>query len=394
MLATIKGKKVEIGKTDFFCGDKNADKIYFCFPLEYETLSLEGVPVYIKTKNALGGHSKASLKSFKVSNELYVEWILGAEATAVCGKLLCQLVFEKEDGSVIFNTDTFYVYIGESISDNAPGVILETNHITQLQNQMQELIKNYKALAEGDYVVSVNGESGTVLITPEKIGALASGAAISLLTNDANYVSVADIQSGIQTHNNSESAHADIRTKIQELTSAASSATGNKMRLFSTLSEMITALNLHASTVFKSGDVLKVVVSGIPGFYVRSVESGQSAYSYVSDAATIKDAYLNGYIQVGYYKISVEEGYKQDVLGKSGSVSLSAQNWVNNVYTLTLSDLGDYDAVFFTPASRDSKTQLENANVLIRSMGQTVTFVAQTAPDADVALDYFISRGN
>ena len=66
MLATIKGKKVEIGKTDFFCGDKNADKIYFCFPLEYETLSLEGVPVYIKTKNALGGHSKASLKSFKV----------------------------------------------------------------------------------------------------------------------------------------------------------------------------------------------------------------------------------------------------------------------------------------------------------------------------------------
>lgn len=311
MIATIKDKKVKIGECDFFCGDKNADTVTFKAPLTFGGVSLENIPVYIKTRNALGGHGKAALTSKKEGDDLLVSWTLGAEATAVCGRLACQLVFEKADGSTVLNTDIFHVYIGASIPDDAPGVVIETNHITQLQNQLAELIKNCKALADGDYVVSVNGETGVAVLTPEKIGAIASGANISLLVNDKEYVTLSEEQAAISAHDSSETAHEDLRDKITELQS----------------------------------------------------------------------------------EISSSDEYAKSLAGKSGSVTVQVASWTGNVCTFTLADMGNNDAVFFTPSDAASKTALENADVLVTCAGNVVTFTARRAPDTVVNLEYFISRG-
>lgn len=82
-----------------------------------------------------------------------------------------------------------------------------------------------------------------------------------------------------------------------------------------------------------------------------------------------------------------------EVIGVSGIVELLATNWVSNVYTLTVSALGEYDAIFFSPATVLDKTALDTANIFIIASGTTVTLTVQTTPVGNINLNYFISRG-
>ena len=81
------------------------------------------------------------------------------------------------------------------------------------------------------------------------------------------------------------------------------------------------------------------------------------------------------------------------IYGLSGQVVLLATNWTDNDYTLQLAQLGANDAVFFTPATADDRTALENANITLSTDNSVVTFMAEAAPTTDVTIDYFISRG-
>ena len=81
------------------------------------------------------------------------------------------------------------------------------------------------------------------------------------------------------------------------------------------------------------------------------------------------------------------------IYGVSGTVTLNSSGWQNGAYALTLADLGANDAVFFSPVAAADKAALESANVIISASGSTVTFTAKTAPTANIALNYFISRG-
>lgn len=81
------------------------------------------------------------------------------------------------------------------------------------------------------------------------------------------------------------------------------------------------------------------------------------------------------------------------VFGISGTVSLSASGWASKVYSLTVNNLGDNDAVFFSPISIDDKKNLESAEIIITASGKIVTFTASTTPTANIGLNYFIARG-
>ena len=67
---------------------------------------------------------------------------------------------------------------------------------------------------------------------------------------------------------------------------------------------MINQLNNATSKLLEPADALEITNSS-NRFYVVSVESGWNFYSYTTDNAVIQDISNNGYIQAGYYKISI-----------------------------------------------------------------------------------------
>jgi len=150
LIAEITDKKVDLKRARFFCGDKNADSITFVISGVYKGVSLVDVPVYIKTKNSLGECRKKTLEAICDGDKLLIEWKLGAEATAVCGRLICQLSFERADGTLVLNTQTFSVYIGDSIPDEAIADTLGLSHIAELQNKMQTLLVELCGILHGD----------------------------------------------------------------------------------------------------------------------------------------------------------------------------------------------------------------------------------------------------
>ena len=81
------------------------------------------------------------------------------------------------------------------------------------------------------------------------------------------------------------------------------------------------------------------------------------------------------------------------IYGVSGNVTLAASSWNDLVYTLTVNDLGDTDAIFFSPADAASKKSMEEASCFVAASGSVVTFTATIAPTEDIILNYFISRG-
>lgn len=148
MTVNIIDKKVDIGRARFFCGDKNADEITFVAPKSYNGKSLADVPVYVKTQNALGECRKKSLTSKENDDCLTVEWKLGTEATAAVGDLLCQLSFESADGKLVMNTQTFTIFIGESVPDDPQATPSEIGYLTELQNELQTQMAELKSIAE------------------------------------------------------------------------------------------------------------------------------------------------------------------------------------------------------------------------------------------------------
>lgn len=148
MEVNIIDKKADIGRARFFCGDKNADEITFIVPKSYNGVSLVDVPVYVKTKNALGECRKKALNVVESEENLKVNWKLGSEATSAVGNLLCQLSFESSDGELVMNTKTFTIFIGESVPDEPQATDSEVAYLTELQNQLQVKLAEVKTLAE------------------------------------------------------------------------------------------------------------------------------------------------------------------------------------------------------------------------------------------------------
>ena len=81
------------------------------------------------------------------------------------------------------------------------------------------------------------------------------------------------------------------------------------------------------------------------------------------------------------------------VIGSGGQTVLEASQWVDNVYNINITQLGNYDAIFLTPSALADKTALESANIIISTNGSTVIFTAEISPTVDISLEYFISRG-
>lgn len=142
--------------------------------------------------------------------------------------------------------------------------------------------------------------TGKVNLTPANIGAEEEGK--------------------VDEHNSSNSAHSDIRTAVSKAQSKADSAYAlaegrSKAVSFTNISAFVTAFNVDSKDKYKIGDQVYLQTLGVPDLWVFSVENTSNAYTYTSDSAFVEKIKADGFVQVGYFKVSMLEGEKVDLSG-------------------------------------------------------------------------------
>lgn len=326
MIAEIKDKKVSVKQPSFFCGDKNADSLTFAIDKTYNGLSLKDIPVYVKTKNGLGACYKRLLETKEQDGKLVIEWKLGEEATSVGGKLLCQIVFEKDDGSVVVNTKMFNVFIGESVPGD--GAVVTS---TTIDGSWRDKVIEIAAIVEKGVVNSVNGRTGSVVITAAELGALPAGSGMSLLNNDCGFVSAANVSSAIAEHDNSGESHSDIRTAIAKATVTS---------VFDSVAILVGAVGYYDAQKMKKGDQVRIIEAGVPDLYVKRIETTSVAYLYTTKGAFADKLAADGEIKIGYFvfaavKATGSVGGGSSALGDSGidntTITKNAENKIQSV---------------------------------------------------------------
>ena len=102
-----------------------------------------------------------------------------------------------------------------------------------------------------------------------------------------------------------------VPSAINEVNSIAKGA--NQAVSYASYQAMVTAFNSLDDDVYNVGQNIYIVTTEVPDLWISSVESTSSTYTYVDDATIVSALQTNGYIQVGYYKLSMLETQKVDL---------------------------------------------------------------------------------
>lgn len=121
-----------------------------------------------------------------------------------------------------------------------------------------------------------------------------------IATNVANSV--------VSTHNESETAHSDIRNEISTVKDIAEGA--NIAIVFDSYSDLVTFFNAESDSL-KVGTNLYVKTVEVPDLWLSAVEETTVSYTYTTDEDFLD--YINGNGQIGYYKFSELETQKVDL---------------------------------------------------------------------------------
>lgn len=286
MNAKIIDKRVKLEKPLIFGGDLNSNFINFEIAKTVNGISLANLKVFIKTLNALGGHSKVELESVESGDNLLIEWVLGVEATAVCGEVQCQMCFENPDGSLVMNLQPFTITVENSVSDFGEGVNVSSLSINLLQNTLNEQIKIIARL-EGEVENLSKLESGL----QEKIDNGVQSAMQNYVDSTINYYE------------------------------------------FENLKTAINEINYYNKTKLKAGDVIRFFEYGVPHLWVYKVDMYSiEQYDTLTVSEVEKMVKNKGYIQIGYYKFKILSS------SGDGEVQLPEVNASHNGNVLTVVD--------------------------------------------------------
>lgn len=111
--------------------------------------------------------------------------------------------------------------------------------------------------------------------------------------------------------NSLDTVHKTIPTAINEVNSIAKGA--NQALSYSNYQAMITTFNPLANNVYKVGQNVMIVTLQVPDLWISEIESTDVPYTYTTDEAFTTALATNGYVQVGYYKLSALETQKVDL---------------------------------------------------------------------------------
>jgi len=113
------------------------------------------------------------------------------------------------------------------------------------------------------------------------------------------------------TDNNLTTDNKTIVGAINEVNAGVQNA--RKAKGFVDYQALIADLNAAGKTKYVVGESLYVQTQDVPDLWIISVQSSQSAYTYVDDATFVADTAVAGGQQVGYYKLGQQEGPKVDL---------------------------------------------------------------------------------
>lgn len=98
---------------------------------------------------------------------------------------------------------------------------------------------------------------------------------------------------------------------INEVNSIAKGA--NQAVSFDSYSDMVTALNSYGADKFVTGQNIYVVTQGVPDLWVSEIDDTSVPYTYVDDDTLVQALIDDGYVQIGYYAVSMLETQKVDL---------------------------------------------------------------------------------
>lgn len=144
-----------------------------------------------------------------------------------------------------------------------------------------------------------------------------------------------DIEDNTLTTNNKT-----VPTAINEVNSIAKGA--NQALSYSNYQAMITIFNNLANNVYNVGQNVMIITLEVPDLWISGIESTSSTYTYTTDEAFTTELATNGYVQVGYYKLSALETQKVDLTNyynktQSDSLLNAKENISNKVTSISSS---------------------------------------------------------
>ena len=123
----------------------------------------------------------------------------------------------------------------------------------------------------------------------------------------------------------------------------------NKAVSFVNYSAMITSLNTLDNTAYSVGQNVMIVTLNVPDLWVSEIAEESVSYEYVSDTDFTTLLETQGYVQVGYYKLSALETQKVDL-------SEYAKNEIVDGKLDKVTNSGQYNRLY--GVAWDGKTQL------------------------------------
>ena len=111
---------------------------------------------------------------------------------------------------------------------------------------------------------------------------------------------------------------------INEVDSIAKGA--NQALSYGNYSTMITAFNSLTNNVYNTGQNVMIITLQVPDLWISGIESTSQTYTYTTDEAFTTELNTNGYVQVGYYKLSALETQKVDL------TDYATKTYVNNLF--------------------------------------------------------------
>lgn len=126
------------------------------------------------------------------------------------------------------------------------------------------------------------------------------------------------------------------KTVVGAINEVNSIAKGSNQALsFANYSAMVTEFNSLTGNEYSVGQNVMVVTLEVPDLWISGIESTSSTYTYTTDEAFTAALATNGYVQVGYYKLSALETQKVDLTNYVTNTDYASNNTGGVVKTNT-----------------------------------------------------------
>ena len=286
-------------------------------------------------------------------------------------------------------------FVTDSISSSSANFIGTFNSVTDLEDYSGPLTNNDYA-----FVISTDSAGNTIYnrykyngsewlfeyainnssFTSAQWDAINSGITTSRVSQiGTNENDIGNLQTNKQNiiDNSLDTTSKTIPGAINEVNSIALGA--NQALSFTNYSSLVTDLNSASKTEYNVGQNIYVLTLNVPDLWVSSVEATSVPYSYVDDEVFVNALEQDGYIRIGYYKVSALETQEVDLT-----------NYVKNT------DYADSGTAGVVKISSNRGMSISNTGLAYIYKASNADILAKTQeyrPIVPNNLDYAIEQG-